>query len=118
MFLAAGATYLPQMATNCLTCLGHKHAETAFVDGSCPHWKNMTMATLRSRLSFLIKEVVTSDVPRAGLSGIHKSTSASTEGNMRATTGAFPPGQSPRTSRSSSCLLRPVELPDEFKFAS
>ncbi len=32
----------------CLTCLGCKHAETAFVDGSCPHCEHMSMATLSS----------------------------------------------------------------------
>ncbi|KAL1259241.1 hypothetical protein QQF64_009818 [Cirrhinus molitorella] len=36
----------------CLSCLGREHAEVAFVDGSCVHCERMTMATLRSRLSF------------------------------------------------------------------
>ncbi|KAL0165464.1 hypothetical protein M9458_037308, partial [Cirrhinus mrigala] len=35
----------------CLTCLGRKHAEAAFVDGSCVHCKRMPMATLRLLLS-------------------------------------------------------------------
>lgn len=33
------------------------------------------------------------------------------EGDTRAT-GVFPPGQSPLAFRSSSCMLDPVELPD------
>ncbi len=35
----------------CLTCLGHKHAETAFVDWSCPHCEHMSMAMMSLRLS-------------------------------------------------------------------
>ncbi|KAL0195227.1 hypothetical protein M9458_008799, partial [Cirrhinus mrigala] len=34
----------------CLTCLGRKHAEAAFVDGSCVHCERMPMATLRGCL--------------------------------------------------------------------
>ncbi len=36
-----------------LPCLGIQHTEDAFANGSCPHCENMTMATLRSCLSFL-----------------------------------------------------------------
>ncbi|KAI2650626.1 Transposon Ty3-G Gag-Pol polyprotein [Labeo rohita] len=36
----------------CLSCLGLEHAEAAFVDGSCVHCERMSMAALRSRLSF------------------------------------------------------------------
>ncbi|KAL0195456.1 hypothetical protein M9458_009028, partial [Cirrhinus mrigala] len=35
----------------CLTCLGRKHAEAAFVDGSCVYCECMPMATLRLPLS-------------------------------------------------------------------
>ncbi len=37
----------------CLQCLGIQHAEAAFVDGSCLYCERMTIATLRSRLTFL-----------------------------------------------------------------
>ncbi|KAI2653917.1 Terpentetriene synthase [Labeo rohita] len=39
----------------CLTCLGHKHAKTAFVDGSGPHCECIPIANLRSWLSFIMK---------------------------------------------------------------
>lgn len=49
----------------CFTCLGWEHAGMTFVDGSCPHCKKMTMSTLSSRLSFLVKARVPCDVTHA-----------------------------------------------------
>ncbi len=37
----------------CLQCLGIQHAEAAFVDGSCLYCECITIAMLRSRLTFL-----------------------------------------------------------------
>lgn len=40
---------------HCVPCLGRKHAEMAFMDGSCLHCERMSMAMLRSRLSFILR---------------------------------------------------------------
>lgn len=61
----------------CLSCLDCTHAETVFGDGSCSHFENMTMAMLRSRLSFLVREKVTSVAPCPGPSAMHKATGQS-----------------------------------------
>lgn len=48
----------------CLLCLGSSHAWSLF------HCENMTKVTLWSRLSFLVREGVTSAAPHASPSGI------------------------------------------------
>lgn len=49
---------------------------------------------------------------------MHKGATASAVDDMRATMGAFPPGQSPWTSHLLSCTLRPVEFTDELGSSS
>lgn len=100
----------------CLKCLGRTHAETAFVSGPCPHCENVTIAMLRSWLSFLVKWVTASD-PCSSPSAKHKAVAASTQGDLKATTGTFTPGKSPQTSHFSSCMPCPVEFPDEYDIA-
>ncbi|KAL0173210.1 hypothetical protein M9458_033521, partial [Cirrhinus mrigala] len=69
----------------CLTCLGRKRAEAAFVDGSCVHCERMPMATLSSRLSFVKRLPLASTQPS---SVGHKSSSAAlvrSKGDLRIT---------------------------------
>lgn len=61
-----------------------------------------------------MKEGVTSNAPRAGPSGLHKAASVSAEGDMRATTGAFPPGQFHGPPIPCHACCAPVQLLDEF----
>lgn len=104
----------PQVTTISVICLGLTHAEKVFVNGSCPLCENITMAKLRVRLSFLIREGVTSLADHLGPSAMHKAMVASTEGDMGTTMGAFRPGQSPRASHSLSCSLHLVEFLDKL----
>lgn len=96
MFLDGFDTSHPQMAMLCLTCLGRTHTETEFLDGSCPHCENITMAMLLSQLCFLVTEIVTSVAPHLRPSAMHKAVAVSDEGNMGTTMGVFPAGQSHR----------------------
>ncbi|KAI2653569.1 Ribosomal protein S12 methylthiotransferase RimO [Labeo rohita] len=88
-----------------------KHAEAAFVDGSCVHCEHMTMATLRSRLSFVMRLPSSSTQPS---SMGHKSSSAAPvkrKGDLRITVWNDPSGQPPRKSDAST--RSPVELPKD-----
>lgn len=97
----------------CLACLGHEHFETAFVDGSCYQCKNMTMSTLWSKLFFFMKARVPSAVTQPTASAQSRAVNLEdTLGDLRVTVGAFPLGQSPRTSHSSSVSCA-IELPDD-----
>ncbi len=84
----------------CLQCLGHRHAEAAFVDDSCVCCGRMSMISLRSRLSFM-KGLAPSAATRADLSGSSRGSPADALGDLRVTVRASPPGMPPRTSYSS-----------------
>ncbi len=49
----------------CLSCLGIKHTEVAFVDESCSHCGGMTVAELRTRIRFLQRGGVPVPLPRS-----------------------------------------------------
>lgn len=80
----------------CLTCLGYKHAEAAFIDEKCG---------------------VPSVIPHFGFSAPQRTSSVNTEGDLRIVVGALPPGQSPGASHSSH-TSQVVEFPDEPAGAS
>lgn len=68
----------------CVQCLGHAHAETTFVCGSCSHCKSMTIGKLRSRLSYVFKRLRASTAtsrPGPSTSG-YEAMAASTEGDL------------------------------------
>ncbi|KAL0146491.1 hypothetical protein M9458_058122, partial [Cirrhinus mrigala] len=90
----------------CLTCLGREHAEAAFVDGSCAHCERMSMATLRSRLSFARRLPSSSS---RGSSASQKGFSAATArrlGDLQVTVAA----PSEADAELSAMLLRAAEL--------
>ncbi|KAI2665879.1 Transposon Ty3-G Gag-Pol polyprotein [Labeo rohita] len=81
----------------CLTCLGREHAEAAFVDGSCAHCERMSMATLRSCLSFTRLPSSSS----RGSSSSRKGFTAATArrlGDLQVMVQNVPPGKTPRAS--------------------
>lgn len=93
----------------CLQCLDIQHAEAAFVDGSCFYCEHMTIATLRSRLSFLkSKGADPSATTRPGFSATSRGPPAGALDDLRVTVRASLPDPSPRTSHSSlsDCPVR------------
>ncbi|KAL0196776.1 hypothetical protein M9458_005316 [Cirrhinus mrigala] len=88
----------------CLTCLGHEHAEMAFVDGSCPHCERMSMAALR----------LPSVPSRPGASG--STSSAATlvrkKGNLMVTVRNAPTGQPPR--KSNKGVMQELRMATDF----
>ncbi len=96
----------------CLQCLGHRHAEAAFVDDSCVCCGLMSMISLRSRLSFM-KGLAPSAATRADFSGSSRGSPADALGDLRVTIRASSPGTPPRTSYSSRSE-HPVRFPGDF----
>ncbi|KAI2646588.1 Transposon Ty3-G Gag-Pol polyprotein [Labeo rohita] len=78
----------------CLTCLGRAHAEAAFVDGSCAYCERMSIATLRSRLSFA-RRLPSSSSRRSSSS---RKGEARRLGDLQVTVQNVPPGKTPRAS--------------------
>ena len=100
----------------CLTCLGVKHAEVAFVDESCSHCGKMTVSELRARLRYLQGGGVPLPLLRSGTrSGGRQTstTSGSSTGGLRVTVVANPAGNQPSGDHRSSCTSDPVEQPTE-----
>ncbi|XDV49855.1 hypothetical protein PO909_019027 [Leuciscus waleckii] len=95
----------------CLVCLGIEHAEAAFVDESCTHCGKMTIAELRSRLSFLQRGGVPVPLPRSNPP--QRVASGSDMGDLRITVSASPSGNQPPRSPHPSHALQPVEPPLE-----
>ncbi|KAL0189929.1 hypothetical protein M9458_017028, partial [Cirrhinus mrigala] len=93
----------------CLTCLGTEHAEAGLAEASCVHCERMTIATLRSRLSYMRGRPVIS----AGPSSTHSQSASAAlvreQEDIRVTVLDAPPGKAPRKSLSSK--RGPVELP-------
>ncbi|XP_051773002.1 proline-rich protein 36-like [Ctenopharyngodon idella] len=87
-----GRSLVPADGHNrCIACLGVQHA---FVDSSCSHCENMTIAVLTSRLSFLGSQGagVPSPVPRSAVFsgfGWGDGVSACRQGDLRITVRAF-----------------------------
>ncbi len=77
------------------------------MDGLCPHCERMSMATLRSRLSFIMRLPSGSTQPSS--SGRKGSVAALVrdKGDLRITVRNAPSGQPPRKSGPSQCS--PVE---------
>ncbi len=96
----------------CLQCLGIQHIEAALVDDSCACCGHMSMASLRSCLSF-VRSVAPSAVTHPGLSSSCRGPLAGALGDLRVTIRPSPPGKSPQTSYSS-CREGPVRFPGDF----
>ncbi|KAI2647734.1 Transcription intermediary factor 1-beta [Labeo rohita] len=93
----------------CLTCLGCDHAEAGLVDVSCAHCECMTIAMLRSRLSYMRGHTVISAGPSSTRSENASAARVRDQGDLRVTVRDVPPGKTPRKSRPSKRV--PVELP-------
>ncbi len=103
----------------CLSCLGVKHAEVAFVEESCSHCGGMTVAELQTRLRFLQGGGVPVPLPRSrvppgGCQG--SATLGSSQAGLTVTVRNFPPRNfPPKKSRAlpATGTSLPVELPRE-----
>ncbi|KAL0152541.1 hypothetical protein M9458_052264, partial [Cirrhinus mrigala] len=94
----------------CLSCLGLAHAEAAFVDGSCAHCERVSMAALRSRLSFARRLPLLSS---CGSSSSRKGFTAATArhlGDLQVTGQNVPPSKTPR---ASAPPRSPVVMPKQ-----
>ncbi len=96
----------------CLSCLGIKHTEVAFVDESCSHCGGMTVAELPIRLRFLQRGGVPVPLPRSrvppgGCQG--SATSGSSRAGLTVKVRNSPPSRALPASGNSL----PVELPRE-----
>lgn len=94
--------------------LSIQHAETAFVDSSCFHCRNMSIAVLRSRLSYHGPQVP-SPMPRSAVFFGRRQeggTSMCWQGDLRIMVRAFLPRPSPWAPNTSS-TLQPVVLPED-----
>ncbi|XP_051759449.1 uncharacterized protein LOC127517607 [Ctenopharyngodon idella] len=105
----------PDGHNHCITCLGVQHTEAAFVDSSCSHCGNMTIAVLRSRLSFLGSQGagVPSPMPRSAVFygfGRGDGVSACRQGDLRITVRASSPSATPRAPVPSTSLQPVVFL--------
>ncbi len=100
----------------CPSCLGYQHAEAAFVDESCSHCGNMTIAMLRSIYLLTKRRGIPLALPRSSSSGIRRATSAHGQGDLRITLRASPSSMSPRASHSSSALHH-LAFPDELSIS-
>ena len=101
----------------CFVCLGVQHAKAAFVDESCSHCGNMTIAVLRSRLRELSMAArVPSSTPQSSVpSG--SATLAGGQGDLRVTVWNNAPTIRPRATPPSHTQA-PVSFPSETAGAS
>ncbi len=101
----------------CLSCLGVKHTEAAFVDESCSQCGKMTVAELRTRLRFLQGGGVPVPLPwsRAPPGGSRGgATSGSSRTGLTVTVRNSPPRNQPSRAPLSTGTSQPVELPREL----
>lgn len=100
----------------CLTGLGSKHAEVAFVDEYWSHCRKMTILELCTRLRYLERGGASLPLPQSSShpSGCQvRTTSSSCTGGLRVIVVANPPGNQHLGDHLSSCAPQPVELPKE-----
>ncbi|KAL0198781.1 hypothetical protein M9458_007321, partial [Cirrhinus mrigala] len=96
----------------CLTCLGTKHAEAAFVDESCSHCGRMTIGELRTRLHFLQRGGVPVPLPRSSVPPGKRREGATSGGELASLTVTV--RNSPkRKLPPSTSTSQPVERPKE-----
>lgn len=94
----------------CITCMGMKHAMSAFMDESGTHHGKMTITELQSRLQYL--KSIGAPLPLHCSNPPRGATSGSSLGDLRFKVMAGPSGnQPPRPPHSSALQL--VELPEE-----
>ncbi len=101
----------------CLSCLGIKHAEAAFVDESCSQCGKMTVAELRTRLRFLQGAgcpclCLDLGLPLVAAGG--GATSGSSRTGLTVTVRNSPPRNQPSRAPLSTGTSQPVELPREL----
>ena len=84
----------------CIACLGLQHAKAAFMDESCSHCGNMTIAELRSRLRDLSRGRVPSATPQS-VPSTRGDTLAGGQGDLRVTVWNTAPTMLPRATPPS-----------------